>query len=132
MACTCNHSVSIIILDHHDTEGKVIFIKDLGSLLDGHALSLTCLVEKIYIFIHLGSGLGIDDGNFIKIHFEPSGTIADLLLISDHDDICDAFLDDLGSCKKGSLVIAFGKNDGFLVDLSSFFYLVYISHKNSL
>ena len=53
---------------------------------------------------------------------------APLYMFSDHDDVCDTFLDDLGSRKKCSLVIALGKDDGFFVDLCSFFYLVYISH----
>ncbi len=111
MAGTGNESVCFIVLEHDHTESRMVAKQRLLCLFRGHSLSLAQLIEQIHILIELCAVLRIDDSRTGDINAIRCCICLDLLFISDEDQLCGSFSENLCSSSERTLVFRFRKDD---------------------
>ena len=126
MTCTRNHTVRIVTLNHHNSEGQGVAKKCLSCFLHGHTLGLTKLIERLYIIIQSVCGVRVDNCYTVKFNIEPDGTVENLLLITYQNNICDSLSDNMTCCNKCSLVSSLRKHDSLDIGSRFLFNLINI------
>ena len=126
MAGTGDHTVRIVALDHHNSEGQGITKKRLPCLLHGHALGFTKLIECLYIIIKSVSSVRVDNGRTVKLNIKPACTIQNLLFITNQNNIGNSLFYNMTCSDKCSLIRSLRKHNSLDIGSCLLFNLINI------
>ena len=95
MAGAGDDTVRVTALKHHDRVGDIVTEQDFPGFLRCHSLFGSEFGKNFYIVLELVRSCGILNFQACQIDLQPAGAVHDLLFITDHDQVCKSFLQDV-------------------------------------